>query len=105
MMRTVWRWLGKGVAAAVVLILLYQLWLFAHVLWWIDHNPDSTSFMEAGLARPFDPTLVPLPDGRMRLYFTSNRSRDFSLSTPAIYSVSLKAGTTATGLDFGDVQP
>ena len=42
--------------------------------------------MEAGLARPFDPTLVPLPDGRVRLYFTSNRSRDFRLSTPAIYS-------------------
>jgi hypothetical protein len=42
--------------------------------------------MEPGLARPFDPTLVPLPDGRVRLYFTSNRSRDFRLSTPAIYS-------------------
>ena len=45
MMRTVWRWLGKGVAAAVTLVLLYQVWLFAHVLWWIDHNPASTSFM------------------------------------------------------------
>ncbi len=42
--------------------------------------------MENGLARPFDPTLVPLPDGRVRLYFTSNRSPDFRHSTPAIYS-------------------
>jgi hypothetical protein len=42
--------------------------------------------MDAGLARPFDLTLVPLPDGRIRLYFTSNRSPDFRRSIPAIYS-------------------
>jgi hypothetical protein len=42
--------------------------------------------MEAGLARPFDPTLVPLPDWRLRMYFTSNRSPDFRRSTPEIYS-------------------
>jgi monofunctional biosynthetic peptidoglycan transglycosylase len=51
MMRAPLRWLGEGLAAACVLLLLYQLWLFAHVLWWIDHNPATTSFMEAGLAR------------------------------------------------------
>jgi len=51
MMRSVLRGLGKGLAAAVLLVLLYQLWIFAHVLWWIDHNPGSTAFMDAGLAR------------------------------------------------------
>jgi monofunctional biosynthetic peptidoglycan transglycosylase len=51
MMRAPLRWLGEGLAAACVLLLLYQLWLFAHVLWWIDHNPATTSFMEAGLER------------------------------------------------------
>lgn len=50
-MRTAWRWFGEAVAVAVALVLLYQLWLFAHVLWWIDHNPATTAFMEAGLAR------------------------------------------------------
>ncbi|MDA8129852.1 MAG: monofunctional biosynthetic peptidoglycan transglycosylase [Betaproteobacteria bacterium] len=50
-MRTAWRWFGEAIAVAVALVLLYQLWLFAHVLWWIDHNPATTSFMEAGLAR------------------------------------------------------
>lgn len=50
-MKTALRWLGKGVATAIALIMLYQLWIFAHVLWWIDHNPSTTSFMEAGLAR------------------------------------------------------
>jgi monofunctional biosynthetic peptidoglycan transglycosylase len=37
--------------AVIALALMYQLWLFAHVLWWIDHNPASSAFMEAGLAR------------------------------------------------------
>ncbi|MCX7819762.1 MAG: glycoside hydrolase [Kiritimatiellae bacterium] len=36
---------------------------------------------------PFDPTLVPLPDGRLRLYFTGNRRRPAGgQSVPAIYS-------------------
>jgi monofunctional biosynthetic peptidoglycan transglycosylase len=61
-MKTALRWLGKSVAAALALVLLYQLWLFAHVLWWIDHNPTSTSFMEAGLARQQDKN----PDAELR---------------------------------------
>ena len=61
-MKTAMRWLGKGIAAAIALILLYQLWIFAHVLWWIDHNPTSTAFMEAGLARQQDKN----PDAELR---------------------------------------
>ena len=38
-----------------------------------------------GMRFPFDPTLVPLPDGRVRLYFTSRRLRDRA-DLPAIYS-------------------
>lgn len=53
---------------------------------WTQPEPISVAGMESGLARPFDPSLVPLPDGRVRLYFTSNRSPDFRRSTPAIYS-------------------
>ncbi len=62
MMRTALRWLGKGVAFAIALVLLYQLWIFAHVLWWIDHNPTSTAFMAAGLARQQDKK----PDAELR---------------------------------------
>lgn len=53
---------------------------------WSDATPIVVEGMETGLARPFDPTLVPLPDGRVRLYFTSNRNPDFRRSVPAIYS-------------------
>jgi len=62
MMRTTLRWLGKGVVVAVALVLLYQLWIFAHVLWWIDHNPSTTAFMEAGLARQQEKN----PDAELR---------------------------------------
>jgi len=61
-MKTALRWLGKGLAAAIAFLLLYQLWIFAHVLWWIDHNPTSTAFMEAGLARQQDKN----PDAELR---------------------------------------
>ena len=53
---------------------------------WTTPQPIAIEGLEAGLARPFDPTLVPLPDGRVRLYFTSNRSPDFRRGVPAIYS-------------------
>ncbi len=28
------------------LILLYQLWIYLHLLWWINFNPSSSAFME-----------------------------------------------------------
>ncbi|MEK7811319.1 MAG: transglycosylase domain-containing protein, partial [Pseudomonadota bacterium] len=28
------------------LLVLYQLWLFAHIVWWIKFDPASSSFME-----------------------------------------------------------
>ena len=37
---------------------------------WTDAKPIVVDGLESGLMRPFDPTLVPLPDGRVRLYFT-----------------------------------
>ncbi len=54
--------LGQAVGVLVALALLYQLWLFAHVLWWIDHPPASTAFMAAGLARQQEKN----PDAELR---------------------------------------
>jgi len=42
--RSLW-W--RVVLALLVFILLYQLWLLLHVWWWVDHNPDTSAFMEA----------------------------------------------------------
>lgn len=38
----VWR----GLLAFVVIILLYQLWIFLHICWWINYNPSDSAFMQ-----------------------------------------------------------
>ncbi len=48
--------------------------------------------LPAGMRFPFDPTLVPLPDGRIRLYFTSLRGRQFEEDRPAIHSAVSRDG-------------
>jgi hypothetical protein len=48
---------------------------------------------------PFDPTLVPLPDGRVRLYFTSVKGRRPEEHRPAIYSA-----ISTNGVDY-EVEP
>ncbi len=40
------RFIGRLVLGLLLLVLLYQAWLFVHVWWWVDHNPDSSAFME-----------------------------------------------------------
>ena len=47
MLRLLWR----GLLVVVAIVLLMQFWYLAHVLWWQRFDPDSTAFMEAGLAR------------------------------------------------------
>ncbi len=39
-----------------------------------------------GMRFPFDPTLVTLPDGRVRMYFTSLRGQQFDQDLPRIHS-------------------
>ena len=42
-------WLTRGLLTLLAALLGYQLWLFAHVLWWVDHNPDVTALMRERL--------------------------------------------------------
>ena len=49
MLKTLWRWLWRSAALLVAVVLLYQLWIFAHIWWWVDHNPASSAFMEQRL--------------------------------------------------------
>ena len=51
--------------------------------------------LSEGMRFPFDPTLVPLPDGRVRLYFTSLKGRLFEEDRPAIYSA-----VSSNGIDY-----
>jgi monofunctional biosynthetic peptidoglycan transglycosylase len=39
-------WVWRIFALLFLLMLAYQLWIFAHVWWWRDHNPSTSAFME-----------------------------------------------------------
>ncbi len=42
--------LVRGLLALLLVVVLYQLWIFLHICWWISHNPSSTAFMDERLA-------------------------------------------------------
>jgi monofunctional biosynthetic peptidoglycan transglycosylase len=52
-------WLKRAVLGLLGLIFLYQMWLFAWVLWWNWFNPNTTRFMSIRLAelQVQDPTV------------------------------------------------
>ncbi|MDQ7778711.1 MAG: hypothetical protein RDV41_03245 [Planctomycetota bacterium] len=71
---------------------------------WSKPEVIKLAGLPEGMRFPFDPTLVPLPDGGVRLYFTSVRGRTFQESTPAIYSAISKDGVSYVveeGMRFG----
>lgn len=49
MIKKLWGWLWRGVMLGIALILLYQLWLFAHICWWIKFDPSTSAFMATRL--------------------------------------------------------
>lgn len=63
---------------------------------WTDAQVIKVDGLPEGMRFPFDPTLVPLPDGRVRLYFTGNMGRHFGPSTPAIHSAISTDGVNYT---------
>ncbi len=51
MFKTLFRWLGRAILISVLLVLVYEAWIFARVWWYVDHNPAATAFMERRLAQ------------------------------------------------------
>lgn len=47
--RTGWRWLWRAALLLGAAVLAYQLWVFAHIWYWVDHNPTQSAFMERRL--------------------------------------------------------
>jgi len=43
------RWTWRSVAIFFAVLFLYQVWLFAHICWWVKFNPSSSAFMETRL--------------------------------------------------------
>lgn len=48
-MKKLWSWIWRIVGALLLLLLLYQLWIFAHIAWWVKNNPSTSSFMDQRL--------------------------------------------------------
>lgn len=42
-----WSW--RILLAIFTLVLLYQVWIFMHIVWWIKFNPSTSAFMESRL--------------------------------------------------------
>jgi monofunctional biosynthetic peptidoglycan transglycosylase len=49
MFRVLWRLILFVLGLAIGLIVAYQIWIFVHVWWWVDHNPSTTAFMQSRL--------------------------------------------------------
>lgn len=49
-MKSFAHWSKRIVVALIALLVVYQLWLFAHVLWWNGNNPGTTHFMDLRLS-------------------------------------------------------
>src|SRR5450830_1552695 len=47
LLRKLFLWL---ILLPLTLLLLLQLYFFVQIWWWVDHNPDSTSFMRQQLS-------------------------------------------------------
>jgi len=43
------RWSGRLTLLVLGLVLLYQLWILAHVVWWNFFNPSASAFMQSRL--------------------------------------------------------
>jgi len=49
-MSAIGRWIGRSLLVLMAAFVLYEVWIFAHVLWWQQVNPDTTRFMDLQLA-------------------------------------------------------
>ena len=44
-------WIGRGLAALLILVLLWNIWMFLHILAWRWINPSDSAFMQTQLER------------------------------------------------------
>ena len=40
------RWLLRTALLALAALFAYESWIFAHVVWWVKHNPPTTAFIQ-----------------------------------------------------------
>ena len=48
-MKHLWRWFARCLLLLIAAVVVYQFWLFGHVVWWVWFNPSESAFMEERL--------------------------------------------------------
>lgn len=48
-MKLLWRWAARALLLFLAVVVIYQFWLFGHVVWWVRFNPSTSAFMETRL--------------------------------------------------------
>ncbi|MCB1938781.1 MAG: monofunctional biosynthetic peptidoglycan transglycosylase [Rhodocyclaceae bacterium] len=58
-MKAIGRWTGRALLVLIAAVVLYECWIFAHVIWWTHANPDTTRFMalQQAALRKLDPNV------------------------------------------------
>jgi monofunctional biosynthetic peptidoglycan transglycosylase len=80
--KTLWRWGGRAALLLIGLVLLYQLWIFAHVVWWNFFNPSTSAFMEDRL----EVLQVKNPDATLRHKWVPYRKISMNLKRALVAS-------------------
>ena len=50
-MKKLWTWTWRIAGLLLLVLLLYQLWFFAHIVWWTKYNPSTSAFMDQQLVK------------------------------------------------------
>ena len=50
-MKKLWTWTWRIAGLLLLVLLLYQLWFFAHIVWWTKYNPSTSAFMNQQLVK------------------------------------------------------
>ena len=62
MSKKLWGWVGRGALVVLGLVVIYQLWIFSHVVWWTWFDPSTSAFMDQRLEVMQDRN----PDAKLR---------------------------------------
>ncbi|MCB5188746.1 monofunctional biosynthetic peptidoglycan transglycosylase [Methylobacillus caricis] len=85
--------------ALMVFVVLYQLWIFLHICWWVEHNPSSSAFMRTGLQTLRDDN----PDARLQHQWVEYRKISNNLKRAVVASEDAKF-IDHEGFDWDGIQ-
>lgn len=91
--------LWRGLLVLVVIVLIYQLWIFLHICWWVNHNPDTTAFMQDRLEQIQEKN----PDATLKHKWVPYKRISGNLKRAVIVSEDSKF-VTHQGFDWAGIQ-